>query len=117
VARRVGILSSHLWFEISSMAGGMLALGSLSAFVIAGVKQQQLRYDAENRTGPPSSLRVVEPTAHAALKAPTTSRKRRRGELELLPPSSTVNFADDRRAADIDGCWPPSSAIWSACSR
>jgi probable Rubsico expression protein CbbX len=84
------------------MAGGMLALGSLSAFVIAGVKKQQLRYDAENPTRGRLSVRVVEATSHAALTAPTTSRRRRKGELELLPPSSTVNFADERKAADID---------------
>jgi probable Rubsico expression protein CbbX len=103
VARRVGILSSHLWFEISSTAGGMLALGTLSVFVIAGVKKQQMRYDAEHPTRGRLSVRVVEPTSHATLTAPTTQRRRRKGEVELLPPSSTVNFADERKAADIDG--------------
>jgi len=92
-----------MWFEISSMVGGILALGSLSAFVIAGARRQALRYTAESPDRARSSLRVIEPTSAAALKAPTTPRRRRRGELELLSPTSTVNFADERRAADIDG--------------
>jgi probable Rubsico expression protein CbbX len=92
-----------MWFEISSLVGGVLALGSLSVFVFAGTRRQAQRYDPEAADRPRSSLRVVEPTSYAAPKAPATPRKRRKGELELLAPSSTVNFADERKAADIDG--------------
>ncbi|HTA03235.1 MAG TPA: AAA family ATPase [Streptosporangiaceae bacterium] len=96
-------MTSHLWFEISSLAGGMLGLGTLCVFIIVGTRRQARRYEAEKSVHARSSLRVVEPTSQAALKAPTTPRRRRKGELELLPPSSTVNFADERKAADIDG--------------
>jgi probable Rubsico expression protein CbbX len=103
LALRAGTLTSHLWFEISSLAGGMLGLGTLCVFIIVGTRRQARRYEAEKSVHARSSLRVVEPTSQAALKAPTTPRRRRKGELELLPPSSTVNFADERKAADIDG--------------
>ena len=103
LALRAGTLTSHLWFEISSLAGGMLGLGTLCVFIIVGTRRQARRYEAEKSVHARSSLRVVEPTSLAALKAPTTPRRRRKGELELLPPSSTVNFADERKAADIDG--------------
>jgi probable Rubsico expression protein CbbX len=103
LALRAGTLTSHLWFETSSLAGGMLGLGTLCVFIIVGTRRQARRYEAEKSVHARSSLRVVEPTSQAALKAPTTPRRRRKGELELLPPSSTVNFADERKAADIDG--------------
>jgi probable Rubsico expression protein CbbX len=103
LALRAGTLTSHLWFEISSLAGGMLGLGTLCVFIIVGTRRQARRYEAEKSVHARSSLRVVEPTSHAALKAPTTPRRRRKGEPELLPSSSTVNFADERKAADIDG--------------
>jgi len=103
LALRAGTLTSHLWFEISSLAGGMLGLGTLCVFIIVGTRRQARRYEAEKSVHARSSLQVVEPTSQAALKAPTTPRRRRKGELELLPPSSTVNFADERKAADIDG--------------
>ncbi len=103
LALRAGTLTSHLWFEISSLAGGMLGLGTLCVFIIVGTRRQAMRYEAEAADRPRSSLRVVEPTSRAAPQAPATPRRRRKGEIELLPPSSTVNFADERKAADIDG--------------
>jgi probable Rubsico expression protein CbbX len=85
------------------MVGGLIGLGSVMTMAAVGVQRQRRRYEATAPERAQATLRVVQPSLHAALKAPATPRGRRKGAPELLPPGSTVSFADERLAADIDG--------------
>jgi probable Rubsico expression protein CbbX len=84
------------------MIGGLVGLGSLCVAIAIGLRRQEKNFAAATRPSAQQRLRVVQPTSGGA-PPHNASRKRRRAEPELLPPSSRVNFADERKAADIDG--------------
>jgi probable Rubsico expression protein CbbX len=98
-------MSSHTATEISEIIGGLVGLGTLGAWATIGLRRQKKRLaDTSPVQQQRQGLRVVQPTSGAAVRpAPASSgRRRRRGEIELLPPGSKVNFADERKAAKID---------------
>jgi probable Rubsico expression protein CbbX len=100
--------------DFSFIVGGMIGIGGLCAAVAVGLRRQERANDA---VSPDRRLRVLQPTSGAAplaspggrrrrgeleLLPPGAKVKRRRGELELLPPGAKVNFADERKASKID---------------
>jgi probable Rubsico expression protein CbbX len=88
---------------VGSVSGGIIGLFTLIAFVAIGLRRQEREYEAQKSTqSHVKLLRVVQPTSKPA-PLPNARRKSRRGQPEVLPPESTVNFADERKAADIDG--------------
>ena len=95
-------MSTHLVVWVSGVIGGLIGLGSLCLAVAIGLRRQEKNFAATSPTQQAQRrLRVVQPTSGAAPRA-GASRKRRKGESELLSPGSKVNFADERKAANID---------------
>jgi probable Rubsico expression protein CbbX len=85
--------------DFSFIVAGTIGILGFCAAVAVGLRRQERANDANS---PDRRLRVVQPTSGAAVPQVSSGRRRRRGELELLPPGSKVNFADERKAAKID---------------
>jgi hypothetical protein len=82
-------MSSHLAVGVYSTIGGLVGLGSLYVAVAVGLRRQERKFAAESPTQQQQQrLRVVQPSTSPA-PLPSAGRKRRRGELELLPPITT----------------------------
>jgi len=93
-------MGSSLATWVSGVIGGMVGLGSLCVAIAVGLRRQERRY-SEATGQQRQRLEVVQPSSQPAPQL-RTRRSRRRAEPELLPPGSRVNFADERRAANID---------------
>jgi probable Rubsico expression protein CbbX len=92
---------SHVTFEFAFIVGGLVVLFSLCGAIAVGLRRQERR-NAEEKGQSLAKLHVVLPSGRPALPG-SQPRRRRRAQADVLPPHSTVNFADERRAADIDG--------------
>src|SRR5215469_3773055 len=90
-------MGSSLATWVSGVIGGMVGLGSLCVAIAVGLRRQERRY-SEATGQQRQRLEVVQPSSQPAPQL----RTRRSAEPELLPPGSRVNFADERRAANID---------------
>jgi len=82
--------------EIGSIAGGTVALGSLAVAAVIGARRSGQNVPAVPDQSP--TVRVVTPVRGNEGAA----RPRRNRNGELLSAGSTVNFEDERRAANID---------------
>jgi probable Rubsico expression protein CbbX len=103
------------YVDFSFIVGGIIAIFIVCWAVAVNLTRQERANDAAS---PDKRLRVILPTSGGApvaaargrvvlpvsggAPAGAAGRRRRRGELELLPPGATVNFADEREAAKID---------------
>jgi len=86
--------------DFSVIVGGIIVIGAVCFAVAVNLQRQERANDAAS---PDRRLRVVLPTtAGPAGPAVAGRSRRRRGEVELLPPGARVNFADERKAAKID---------------
>jgi probable Rubsico expression protein CbbX len=85
--------------DFSVIVGGIIVIGAICFAVAVNLQRQERANDAAS---PDRRLRVVLPTTAGPAGPAVAGRRRRRGEVELLPPGATVNFADERRAAKID---------------
>ena len=85
--------------DFSVIVGGIIVIGVVCFAVAVNLQRQERANDAAS---PDRRLRVVLPTTTGPAGSAVAGRRRRRGEVELLPPGAKVNFADERKAARID---------------
>src|SRR5215472_10887892 len=85
--------------DFSVIVGGIIVIGVVCFAVAVNLQRQERANDAAS---PDRRLRVVLPTTTGPAGPAVAGRRRRRGEVELLPPGAKVNFADERKAARID---------------
>jgi probable Rubsico expression protein CbbX len=82
---------------IGSLIGAFLAIASLVAFATHGLRTSARKQQAVDDYYNPATGRLVD-----LGDQPSPARRRRQPRIDLLPPGATVNFTDERRAADIE---------------
>jgi probable Rubsico expression protein CbbX len=92
-------MSTSFIAEIVGSVAGLGALIWVSVLAVIGVRRSDKYYAAMSPEQ--STARVVELSKNT--RSARLARRQRKDEFEFLPPGSTISFADERRAADIDG--------------